>query len=54
MKLLFKEEKKMKKVSMKLFTIFYIIILLYFSPVFLNADENETDSEDKGKLEKFN
>lgn len=38
---------------MKPIFIFCIIVSLCLFPVFLNADEKESDSEEKGKLEKF-
>ncbi|MCK4696111.1 MAG: hypothetical protein KAT74_10125 [Candidatus Cloacimonetes bacterium] len=38
---------------MKLIILFCIIVLLCLFPAFLNADEKETDSEEKSKLEKF-
>ncbi len=38
---------------MKLIILFCIIVSLCLFPAFINADEKETDSEEKGKLEKF-
>ncbi|NQV17242.1 MAG: hypothetical protein HQ534_01685 [Armatimonadetes bacterium] len=38
---------------MKLIILFCIIVSLCLFPAFLNADEKENDSEEKGKLEKF-
>ena len=38
---------------MKIITLLCIIVSLCLFPAFLNADEKENDSEEKGKLEKF-